>query len=111
MRSKLSALALLGALAALIDTVWGGLAVLGLDLSRRNELLMGITFVLGLPMYLLDLYSSRRIAFGLITLFFARWVACRSGGPTAVLCSPWKVNPMIIVAFILVESAKWRGTS
>ena len=87
LRTKLNTLALLGAIAALMDTLWGVLAVLGLDLSRGNELLMGITFVLGLPMSLLDLDSTKRIAFGLVTLFWLRWVACCFGGATAVLCS------------------------
>jgi hypothetical protein len=110
-RGRLSVLALLAALAALIDTIWGVFAVLGLDLSQRNELLMGITFVLGLPSYLLDLYISKRVAFGLISVFLLRWVACCFGGPTAVLCSPWKINAMIIVAFVLLETAKWRQSS
>lgn len=111
LRGRLSTLALLGAMAALLDTVWGVLAILGLDLSRGNEPLMGVTFVLGLPVYLLDLYSSKRIAFGLVTLFLLRWIACCFGGPTAVLCSPWKINGLIILAIVLLEAAKWRRNS
>jgi hypothetical protein len=48
-RQRFDSLALLGAFVVLVDTVWGAVAALGLDLSRMNELVLAISFVLGFP--------------------------------------------------------------
>lgn len=105
---RMSPLVLLGGIAILLDTVWGGIAVLGLDLGRGNELVMGISFVLGLPTYLLDLWLNRRIAVFLIGLFFFRWIARCFGGPTPVLCNPLDYSIFLILAFTFLQWAKLR---
>ena len=110
LRSRVDVLVLIGGLAALVDTVWGGFASLGLDLYRTNELIGGISFVLGFPAYLLDLWLDKRIAISMLGLFLFRWIALCFGGPTPVLCNPWRVSVLLIVAFVLLQLSKlWHG--
>jgi hypothetical protein len=109
-KSRIDSLAILGGLVILLDTVWGGIAILGLDWSRTNELVMGISFVLGIPMYLLDLWINKRIAICMLGLFLFRWIARCFGGPTPVLCNPfmWPVGILLFLAFVLLQSSKLR---
>lgn len=109
----LSSLAVLAGIAALLDTGIGGMASLGLDWSRMNEAVMGVSFVLGFPMYLLDLWLKRRIAVCLLALFVFRWVARCFGGPTPVLCNPfiWPVGILLFLALILLQWSKLRTSS
>jgi hypothetical protein len=109
---SVSALVVLAGVAALLDTVIGGMAMLGLDLSRPNELVMGISFILGFPMYLLDLWLKRRIPIALLTLFLLRWVARCFGGPTPVLCNPfiWPVGILLFLAIVFLQWSRLRTT-
>lgn len=109
MRSRVDVLVLIGGFVALVDTVWGGLASLGFDLYRMNELVVGVSFVLGFPAYLLDFWINKRIAFSMLGLFLFRWIALCFGGPTPVLCSPWRVSVLLIVAFVLLQLSKLRA--
>ena len=95
----------------LLDTIWGALAALGLDLGRMNELVLSISLVLGLPLYLLDFWIDSRIAFSLLGLFFFRWIAVCIGGPTPVLVAPWRGNVLLVAAFILLQSYKSAKSS
>ena len=92
MSGRVDSLALIGGFIMLVDTAWGGIAALGLDLSRMNELVLAFSFVLGFPIYLLDLWINKRIAVSMLGLFLFRWIATCFGGPTPVLCSPWRVT-------------------
>lgn len=83
--------------------------MLGLDLRQTNELVLGISLVLGLPMYLLDLWLKKRIAFGLIGLFLFRWAVRCLSGPSPVLYSPWRGNILLILALVLLQSSKLRA--
>jgi hypothetical protein len=109
-RGRIDFLVLVGGTLMLVDTVWGGLAALGLNLSRTNELLLGISFVLGVPAYLLDVWLNKRIAIAMIALFLGRWIATSYAGPTPLLSSPWRGNVMLIAAFLLLQSSKLRST-
>ena len=108
MRHRVDSLVLIGGFVALVDTAWGGLATLGLDLSRMNELVMGISFVLTFPLYLLDIWINKQIALSMLGLFLFRWIATCFGGPTPVLCSPWRGSVLLIVAFVLFLLSKLR---
>lgn len=107
-RRRVDSLAMIGAFVILVDTIWGGIATLGLDLSRTNELVMGISFVLGLPVFLLDLWINKRIAISMLGLFLFRWIATCFGGPTPVLCSPWRGSVLLILALVLLQLSKLR---
>lgn len=107
-RDRVDSLALIGGVIALTDTVWGGIAALGLDWNRMDERLMAISFVLGLPLYFLDLWLTKRIALFLPALFLFRWVATCHGGPTFLLCGPWRVNYLLIPALMLLQLSKVR---
>jgi hypothetical protein len=108
MKRRVDFLALIGGFVILVDTVWGGLVTLGLDPSRMNELVLGISFVLGLPTYLLDLWLDKRIAISMLGLFFFRWIATCFAGPTPILCSPWRGNVLLISALVLLQLSKVR---
>jgi hypothetical protein len=108
-RHRIDSLTLLAGVVILLDSVWGGIATLGLDWSRTNELVMGISFVLGIPMYLLDVWINKRIAICLLGLFFFRWVARCFGGSTPVLCNPWSGSLLLILAFALLQWSKLRS--
>lgn len=102
-------LVLVGGLFMLVDSIWGALAALGLDLSLKNELALGLSFVLGLPLYFVDVWTGKRIAFALIALFLFRWIALCFAGPTFVFCSPWPGSALLICAFVLLQWSKAHG--
>lgn len=99
---------LIGGLVMLVDTAWGGIAALGLDLSRTNELVMAVGFVLGLPMYLLDVWINKRIAISMLGLFVFRWIATCFGGPTPILCNPLRGSVLLILGVALLQLSKLR---
>jgi hypothetical protein len=108
MRHRVDFIVLIGGFIMLVDTAWGGIAALGLDLSRMNEFIMAISFVLGFPAYVLDLWIDNRIAFSMLGLFLFRWIATCFGGPTPVLCNPLRGSVLLIVAFVLLQLSKLR---
>lgn len=108
MSDRVDSLALIGGFVALVDTVWGGLATLGLDPNRTNEQVMGISFVLTFPTYLLDLWIDERVPMSMLGLFLFRWITTCFGGPTPVLCSPWRGSVLLILAFVLLQLSKLR---
>jgi hypothetical protein len=103
------ALVALGGLLMLVDSVWGAIAALGLDLSLKNELALALSFVLGFPLYLLDFWTGKRIAFALIALFLFRWIALCFAGPVFAFCSPWPGSALLICAFLLLQWSKVQG--
>jgi hypothetical protein len=105
---RTDSLALLGGLIMLLDTAWGGMILLGLDLSRTNELVMGTSFVLGFPTYLLDVWIKRRVAVSLLGLFLFRWVARCYGGSSPVLCNPLPGSMLLVLALIVLQLSKLR---
>lgn len=110
-RNSIDSLLVLAGVAALLDTAIGTVAALGLDWSSPHEAVMGVSFVLGLPVYLLDLWLNRRIAFGLAGLFLFRWVARCFGGPTPVLCNPfvWPVGILLFLALACLQTSRLRS--
>lgn len=108
MSGRVDSLAVIGGFIMLVDTAWGGIAALGLDLSRMNELVLAISFVLGFPIYLLDLWINKRIAVSMLGLFLFRWIATCYGGPTPVLCNPWRGSVLLILALVLLQLSKLR---
>jgi hypothetical protein len=103
----------LSGVAALLDTVFGCIINLGLDLSQTWDLVFGISLVLGFPMYLLDLRLKKRIAFFLLALFLFRWAVRCLFGPTPLLVNPfvWPVGILLFTALALLQWSKLRSTS
>jgi hypothetical protein len=108
MRHRVDSLVLIGGFITLIDTVWGGLASLGLDSNRTNQLVMAISLILGFPVYLFDLWMDKRIAISMIGLFFFRWIARCFAGSAPVLCNPWRGSVLLIFAIVLLQVSKLR---
>ena len=104
-------LVVIGGLIILIDTLWGCLASLGLDLQRANEFLLAISFVCGVPMFLLDLYLKRRIAVCLIVLFLFRWYALCFSGPSPAFHNPFPLGLLLILAVVLLQLSKLLKSS
>jgi hypothetical protein len=109
-KSRIDSLALLAGFVVLLDTALGGIVLLGLDLRRADELVFGVSLVLGLPMYLLDLWIDKRIAICLIGLFLFRWGALCLGGPRPSLSNPfvWPVGILLFFALVLLQASKLR---
>ena len=108
MKRRLDFLALVGAFLMVVDTMWGGVAIIILDLAKINELIMAISFVLGLPIYLLDLWMDTRIAASLLGLFLFRWIARCFGGSAPTVVSPWPFSQLILSAFVFLQLSKMR---
>jgi hypothetical protein len=104
-------LLILGGAAALLDTVIGVIINLALDHSRSYDNLLGISLVLGFPMYLLDVRLKKRFVLFLPILFLIR-SAIRSL-PTLVLGNPidWPVGILLFSALILLQWYKLRDKS
>ena len=98
----------LAALLMLVDTLWGTIAILPFDWYRLPDIVVGTSFVLGLPCYLLDAFSKRRIVVFLPALIMYRWLALSILAHPRSLWGPWRVNVLLIVASILVQSSKRR---
>ena len=105
-------LIVLSGVAALLDTAIGGIICLALDLSRPLDLLLGISLVLGFPLFLLDLRLKRRFAFSLLALFIFRSAVRTFGGPTPVLGNPfdWPLGILLFSSFALLQLAKLQNT-
>lgn len=109
-KHRFDSLAIVGGFVALLDTAVGGIVLLGLDLSRTNELVFGVSLVLGMPMYLLDLWINNRLAICLLWLFLFRWGAQCFLGPRPSLSNPfvWPVGLLLFVALVLLQASKLR---
>jgi hypothetical protein len=73
----------------------------------------GISLLLGFPMYLLDLWLKKRVAFSLLVLFLFRWAVRSFGGPTPVFGNPfdWPVGILLFLALALLQWSKLRDAS
>lgn len=109
-KTRFGLLTLMSGLLMLLDTAWGIAADLGLDWSRSNEVVLGVSLALGLPAYLLDLWTTRRVRLPvfLLGLFVFRWLARCYGGTSFVLCNPLRGSVLLIVAFALLQYSTLR---
>ena len=97
-----------GALLMLIETLWGAIAVLPLDWHRLPDIVVGISFVVGLLSYLLDALSKKRIIIFLPALFLFRWLALSVATTHPSLLAPLQVNVLLIPASMLLQWSKRR---
>jgi hypothetical protein len=97
--------------AAFLDTLIGGIASMGLDLSRTDELVMAISFVLGFPLYWLERRLKNRFAFLLFALFMIRWVIRGFIGPTFVIVNPivWPVGILLFLSLVFLQWFKLKS--
>jgi hypothetical protein len=93
----------------LLDTVIGVIINLALDHSRPYYNLLGISPVLGLPMYLLDVRLKKRFVFFLALLFVSRSVI--RSLPTHVIGNPIDrpVGIFLFSALVLLQLSKVRN--
>ena len=59
----------------LVDTLWGSIAAVDVDWSRPIEFALGVSLLIGLPMFVLDFRAKRRIDLYLPSLFLFRAIA------------------------------------
>jgi hypothetical protein len=93
----------------LLGTVIGVIINLALDHSRPYYNLLGISLVLGLPMYLLDVRLKKRFVFFLAFLFVSRSVIRTL--PTHVIGNPIDrpVGIFLFSALVLLQLSKVRN--
>jgi hypothetical protein len=103
-----SILVIVGGLIAALDSSIGSIALLGLAIDKPNELLMGLSFTLGLPMYLVDARRRHRIVLYTPALFVVRWIARCFAGPTPTLVTPfaWPLGALLFLALVLLQLSK-----
>lgn len=82
-------LAILAGLLALIDTLWGALIVLGLGWDSPIAAVLAISFVLGLPAYLLDASIKWRVVIVLPSVILLRGFALSCIGSAATGVERW----------------------
>jgi len=107
-RNKIDSLTLSGGIVMLLDSIWGGIIVLGLDLRHPYELVLAISLVIGFPVYILDLWIDKRIPIFMIGLFLFRWIVRCFGVPVPALCNPLRGSVLLIAAFVLFQWSKLR---
>ena len=92
-----------------IDTVWGAVAVLPFDWRRTGDALLGITFLLGLAAFLLDLWRRGRIVIFLPILILLRGFAESHAGSPAKVGWQFRGNELLIAAWVLLQLSKLQS--
>jgi hypothetical protein len=100
--------AMLGGFLMLIDSLWGVIAVLPFSMAHGTEIALAISLVVGLPAYVLDFRSKRRIVIFLPILFLFRWIAAGAISVPFALGEPWRINGLITAAAVLLQWSKLR---
>ena len=96
----------LAALLVLVDTAWGVVAVLPFDWTLPNEALLGVSFLLGLPAYLLDFWNKRRVVIALPAVVLFRGCAeFYAGSPHPLGWQLWG-NQLLIAALVILQWSK-----
>ena len=109
LRREIDPVILAGAVIMLVDTAWGALLALGLDLGRINELVLAISFVLSFPVYLLDVWIDAWVPLAMLGLFVFRWIArCFAGATPGLVVDPWRGSVLLMVAFALLQFSQLR---
>jgi len=97
-----------GGILMLIDSLWGVVAVLPFSMANGSDIALAISLVLGLPAYVLDFRSNRRIVIFLPVLFLFRWIAAGAISVPFTLGQPWRINGLIMAATVLLQWSKLR---
>lgn len=106
--SHLGTLEILGGFLALVDSIWGALLFLPVDLRLLSEVVVGISLILAFPAYIVDLRSRRRIIIVMPALFAFRWLALSLLVHPPMLVAPWRFNLLLISACVLLQWSKLR---
>lgn len=115
--STRSLLIALAGLMMLIDTAWGVAAVLPFDWSVPTDTVLGISFLLGLPAYLLDFWRKGRVVIFLPAVILLRGFAeYNAGSPATVGWQPtlgWQLwgNQLLIATFLILQWSKLQRRS
>jgi hypothetical protein len=99
---------IVGGLLMLLESLWGVVAVLPFDWRQLPNLVVGISFVIGLPCYLLDSLARRRTLVFLPALLLYRWIALGLLVKPHTLVGPWRVCVLLILASLLLQWSKLR---
>ena len=108
-RVRIGDLAVLGGLLMAIDTLWGAVAVLPFDWSRPLDIALGVGLVSGLPAFVLDFRSRRRVVIFLPIVFVLRWMAGSYQATPPHFGRPWiGGSVLLIAATVLLQWSKLR---
>jgi hypothetical protein len=97
-----------GAVLMLIDNLWGVVAVLPFDWHQTAEITVGVSFLIGLPMYFIDWTSRNRLIIFLPALLVFRWLALSFLATPQTFVGPWRVCELIIMASIVLQWSKLK---
>ena len=87
---------------AAIDTLWGAIAVLPFDWTLPKDTALGLSLVLGLPAYLLDLcIRGRAVIFLPAVILLRAFTEFFLAGSPATLGRPWTDNVVAVAYFVL----------
>lgn len=99
-------LVILGGLLMLIDSLFGGIAVVIFDWRVFRDASIGFGLLMGLPAYVLDYWNGKRFLIYLPALFLIRWVAQSLGGTPPYWGTPWIGSELLIAAAVLLQISK-----
>ncbi|HTL03130.1 MAG TPA: hypothetical protein VL243_12910 [Vicinamibacterales bacterium] len=107
-KARIGYLAMFGGFLALVDSLWGALLILPFGFGNGIEIALGIGLVLGLPAYILDFRSRRRIVIFLPVLLLFRWILMSAVAVPHSLGQPWRWNVLLIAATVLLQWSNLR---
>jgi hypothetical protein len=108
---SINPLVAIGGVAALVDTLMGVIINMVLERNSAHEMVFGISLLLGLPLYLLELRLNQRFAYFLTALFVVRWLALCFSEPAPVLVNPfaWPVGILLFTALAFLQLSKGQS--
>lgn len=108
-KARIGYLSILGGFATLIDLVWGAIAVLPFDWTLPHEAVLGVSFLIGLPAYLLDFRRKGRVVIFLPAVILLRGFAESYAGSPHALGWQLRGNELLIAAYLLLQWSKLRN--
>lgn len=102
-------LAAAGGFFALLDTIWGVIAVVAFfDWTRPFGVALGVALLACLPAYVLDYLSKQRVVMVLPLVFLFRYIVAVFAASPPAVGLPWTGNLLFIAAAILLQLSKRR---
>jgi len=108
-RARIDNIAFLGGCLILIDFVWGAVAVYPLDWTRAADVVLGTSFLIGLPAYVFDFWRKGRIPISLAVVFLVRVYAEYFAGSPPTFGRSWTGTALLAAAAVLLQLSKLRN--
>jgi hypothetical protein len=95
---------------ALLDTVIGTMTIAFFGLGLALDRAIAISFLLGFPMYVLDLLIKRQLAICLLSLIVCRWALLTFGTWPPHPTDPfaWPMGILLTLSFVFLQLSRLR---